>query len=199
MKKALSILLCAVLLITGMTCFSVTASATSSDSPEIFMAKETSFQDWYIGDNVSIKVLYEQLWQYQYLCCYVFDADDNQVAYSDAVDNPIHGSTYGYYNYTFGWDTTGKPAGKYTVEIYLFYYDSNGAQVSDYYASCVIDLKKPSQKPSNGWKSIGGKWVYYDGGKKVMGKWMRDSIGWCYLGYDGYMATNEWVEDSNDE
>ncbi len=49
---------------------------------------------------------------------------------------------------------------------------------------------------ANGWIKEGTKWAYYRGGAKVRSEWMADSIGWCYLGADGYMLTNEWVRDS---
>ncbi len=49
---------------------------------------------------------------------------------------------------------------------------------------------------ADGWVLEGAKWAYYRGGAKVRSEWMADSIGWCYLGADGYMLTNEWVRDS---
>ncbi len=48
----------------------------------------------------------------------------------------------------------------------------------------------------NGWLEESGKWVYYRAGAKLVSQWQEDSKGWCYLGADGYMKTNEWVKDS---
>ena len=48
----------------------------------------------------------------------------------------------------------------------------------------------------NGWVNEGGKWYYYNDDVKVVSKWMKDSIGWVYLGSDGAMVTNKWVKDS---
>ena len=48
----------------------------------------------------------------------------------------------------------------------------------------------------NGWIQEGAKWAYYKNGVKVTNSWMKDSVGWCYLGADGYMLTNSWMKDS---
>ena len=48
----------------------------------------------------------------------------------------------------------------------------------------------------SGWVQEDGKWAYYIDGEKFRGGWMKDSVGWCYLGADGYMATNQWIMDS---
>ena len=49
---------------------------------------------------------------------------------------------------------------------------------------------------TDGWVNEDGKWAYYQNGAKVTNKWMKDSVGWCYLGADGYCVTNKWVADS---
>lgn len=48
----------------------------------------------------------------------------------------------------------------------------------------------------NGWVEENGKWAYYVNGSKIVNDWMLDSVGWCYLGSDGYMVTNSWIMDS---
>ena len=27
-------------------------------------------------------------------------------------------------------------------------------------------------------------------------QWIKDSVGWCYIGEDGYCVTDDWVADS---
>ena len=54
----------------------------------------------------------------------------------------------------------------------------------------------PYATAKNGWVKEDGKWAYYENGKKVTDKWLKDSVGWCYLGADGYCVTNKWVADS---
>ena len=49
---------------------------------------------------------------------------------------------------------------------------------------------------ADGWYPENGKWAYYENGKKVTDKWLKDSVGWCYVGADGYCVTNKWVADS---
>lgn len=47
-----------------------------------------------------------------------------------------------------------------------------------------------------GWLSQYGTWYYYQNGVMLKNTWARDSVGWCYLGWDGSMATNTWAKDS---
>ncbi|MBQ9978098.1 MAG: leucine-rich repeat protein, partial [Clostridia bacterium] len=48
----------------------------------------------------------------------------------------------------------------------------------------------------NGWVYENGKWAYYVDDVKATNCWKLDSVGWCYLGSDGYMRTNSWIMDS---
>ncbi len=48
----------------------------------------------------------------------------------------------------------------------------------------------------HGWCLENGRWVFYQNGIKLKNEWMADSVGWCYLGEDGYMVTEAWVKDS---
>jgi|GEM_PF-2913917 len=48
----------------------------------------------------------------------------------------------------------------------------------------------------NGWVEEKGKWAYYVDDVKLTNTWKKDSVGWCYLGEDGYMLRSQWVQDS---
>jgi len=75
---------------------------------------------------------------------------------------------------------------------------------SDSYQYEVVDNETPVDPPidppvdpaKNGWVEEDGKWAYYVDDVKVVNKWMLDSVGWCYVGADGYCVTNKWVADS---
>ena len=47
---------------------------------------------------------------------------------------------------------------------------------------------------SSGWLFKDGKWYYYrNNGSLGKNLWVKDSVGWVYVGKEGYMITNEWV------
>ena len=48
----------------------------------------------------------------------------------------------------------------------------------------------------NGWQLENGKWAYYVNNEKLTNKWIKDSVGWCYVGADGYCVINAWAKDS---
>ena len=49
---------------------------------------------------------------------------------------------------------------------------------------------------ADGWYQENGQWAYYENGRKVKAAWKKDSVGWCYLDADGYMAIKQWIMDS---
>ena len=55
----------------------------------------------------------------------------------------------------------------------------------------------PVDPAKNGWVNEDGNWAYYENGIKITNKWMLDSVGWCYVGADGYCVTDKWVADSH--
>ena len=63
MKKCLSVLLCLIMLVSGIMCFSVSASAEEDYYPRVAISDSTRNQDFYVGDTVEIVILYEQLWK----------------------------------------------------------------------------------------------------------------------------------------
>jgi len=65
----------------------------------------------------------------------------------------------------------------------------------DVYKEITISVGQILAK--NGWEPEGGKWAYYKDGVKQTNCWMKDSVGWCYLGEDGYCVTNCWKRDSH--
>ncbi|MBQ4333487.1 MAG: hypothetical protein IJC33_06895 [Clostridia bacterium] len=48
----------------------------------------------------------------------------------------------------------------------------------------------------SGWVQENGKWCYFENRKKVTNKWLLDSVGWCFVGDDGYCVTSCWKADS---
>ena len=58
------------------------------------------------------------------------------------------------------------------------------------------DIEDEYLEDKHGWVEEDYGWVYYENGHKVVNKWVMDSVGWCYLGADGYCVTNKWVADS---
>ena len=84
-------------------------------------------------------------------------------------------------NYWLGAD--GKMATNAWVDNSRYYVDGNGVWVKD--------AKKPETK-KQGWKQEGTVWYYLDEkGVPVKNKW----IGNYWLGVDGKMATNAWVDN----
>ncbi len=60
----------------------------------------------------------------------------------------------------------------------------------------TVSLEYEIYSTLNGWVLENGKWAYYDNGTKLINKWVKDSVNWCYVGDDGYCVTNKWVRDS---
>ena len=64
-------------------------------------------------------------------------------------------------------------------------------------ATELVNDNRPFDEPiADGWVNEGGNWAYYQNGVKVTNKWVKDSVGWCYLGDNGYCVTDKWVADS---
>ena len=76
----------------------------------------------------------------------------------------------------------GKMATNSWVDGGRYYVGSNGAWVKD--------AKKPEAK-KNGWVKEGNTWYYYENGTLARNKW----AGNYWLGADGKMATNAWVDN----
>ena len=76
----------------------------------------------------------------------------------------------------------GKMATNAWVDNGRYYVGANGAWVKD--------AKKPEVK-KNGWVKEGNTWYYYENGTLARNKW----AGNYWLGADGKMATNAWVDN----
>ena len=99
--------------------------------------------------------------------------------YLDEKGIPVKNKWVG--NYWLGAD--GKMATNAWVDNGRYYVESNGAWVKD--------AKKPEAK-KQGWKQEGTVWYYLDDeGTPVKNKW----VGNYWLGTDGKMATNAWVDN----
>ena len=83
-------------------------------------------------------------------------------------------------NYWLGSD--GKMVTNAWVDNGRYYVDGNGAWVKN--------AKKPEVK-KQGWVQSSGTWYYYNQGQLVRSAW----IGNYWLGIDGKMATNAWVDN----
>ena len=58
----------------------------------------------------------------------------------------------------------------------------------------VVDDYVPEK---TGWEQDGSKWIYFEDGEQVYGKWIKDGGAWYYIDADGYMVANKWMKDSN--
>ena len=103
------------------------------------------------------------------------------------------GSTWYYYengalarnkwiSSTYWVGADGKMATSSWVDGGRYYVGANGAWVKD--------AKKPEVK-KNGWVKEGNTWYYYENGTLARNKW----AGNYWLGADGKMATNAWVDN----
>ncbi len=59
-----------------------------------------------------------------------------------------------------------------------------------------VSLEYEIYSTLNGWVKEDGRWAFYKNGTKLVNKWIKDSVSWCYVGSDGYCVTNKWVKDS---
>ncbi len=74
----------------------------------------------------------------------------------------------------------------------------NATEIDDYNECLTSAAIHCNYKGSDcsGWIQENGKWAYYENGKIVKNKWVKDSVTWCYVGADGYCVTNAWQKDS---
>ena len=105
---------------------------------------------------------------------------------------------YEYSRDGINWQTNNLFNGLDPETNYIFY--QRKAENDRYYASSsslsLIVKTLDISSVKNGWVYEGDKWAYYEDGEKLKNCWKLDSIGWCYLGSDGYMRTNSWIMDS---
>ena len=85
-------------------------------------------------------------------------------------------------NYWLGAD--GKMVTNAWVDNGRYYVDANGAWVKG--------AQKPAVAQKQGWVQNGGAWYYYYQGNVVINAW----VGNYWLGADGRMATNSWVDNN---
>ena len=171
--------------------------AKAASYPTLFLDTEIWGVDakHYVGDNIGLVFTYYPEYHHEKVYVYIYDSDSNLVA---SAEKQFYNSDYGPYviEYTVWWDTTGYDSGKYTIVVETEFYSFNTWNESPRKSTYYIYLSPASERPSDGWHSSNGKWIYYENGKKVTDRWVKDSQGWCYLGSDGYCVTNTWKKDS---
>ena len=88
--------------------------------------------------------------------------------------------------------------GKWYATRELFYYSSRESDFINLVLNdeMLIERITFGNQNLNGWVLEDGKWAYYENGIKATNKWIMDSVGWCYVGADGYCVTNCWKADS---
>ena len=87
-------------------------------------------------------------------------------------------------NYWLGAD--GKMATNAWVDNGRYYVGANGAWVK------VAQNQSSANTNKQGWVQSGNAWYYYNNGSLVVNKW----VGNYWLGADGRMATNSWVDNN---
>ena len=89
-------------------------------------------------------------------------------------------------NYWLGAD--GKMVTNAWVDSGRYYVDANGAWVKGAQKPATL---KPTVAQKQGWVQSGGAWYFYHQGQIVKNAW----VGSYWLGADGKMATNAWVDN----
>lgn len=168
-------------------------SASASSYPSLFL--DTKLwgveQDHYAGDYIPLKFTYFPEYKNERITVNIKNSNDEIVASSEKSFS--HYSIM-YFDYTVNWDTKGYDPGTYEVEVVKEFYSFLEWRTAPRNDTYTIILKDPAGKPK--WVKEGGKWACYQYGKKITNRWLEDSVGWCYVGSDGYMKTNCWLKDS---
>ena len=107
---------------------------------------------------------------------------------------------------TFNRDIFGEDWIQYCLNFNTGLYDRIGICILDKGGEALIDnirifetdkgIDVEDEYIQNGWVEKDNKWYYYENNTMVKSTWKKDSIGWCYLGDQGYMLTNKWIRDS---
>lgn len=63
-------------------------------------------------------------------------------------------------------------------------------------AKAVAKVRGAKKKIITGWQKDNKGWFYLKNGVKLTNQWIEDTVGWCYVGADGYCLTNAWQTDS---
>lgn len=131
--------------------------------------------------------------------CRIYVGDD-EVAYDDDGNGDRNFKVTHYFEafenyelkvYDYGKNDAG------TITIYANQTTDSIVWNGSYYVYIGSDGRQVTGR--TGWyKTADGKWIYFqsNSGDLATGKWMKDSVGWCYINYYGYMSTNTIVEDS---
>ena len=113
----------------------------------------------------------------------IYDGEDNLITIGDTWGGAMSNATM-----TVMGDT---------VKIRFTAYEEYYGEPVDYtaYGFKIINVVA-NYDSKEGWVEENGKWAFYENGVKATNKWLMDSVGWCYVGADGYCVTNCWKADS---
>ena len=149
------------------------------------------------------------------------DVEPN-TAYTFSVDLLVQESGNGYLalidskpskpaqfiNLQFSTDVFGEEWIKFYIDFNTGCYDRIGIAIVDKGGQALLDniriFKTVDGKDviddfvaaKTGWEKDGSKWIYFEDGDQVYGKWIQDGGAWYYIGADGYMVANKWMKDS---
>ena len=140
-----------------------------------------------------MKFSYFPAYKNEKLSLYVYDSKGNLKA---SAERSFTNSYTTQISYTVTWNTAGYEPGEYKLVMEKHFYSFLEWRTAPTNSSWYVTLKDPGSRPSDGWYLENNKWAYYVNGSKIKMCWKMDTNGWCYLGEDGYMATNKWIMDS---
>lgn len=63
-------------------------------------------------------------------------------------------------------------------------------------AKAIAKVRGAKKKAITGWQKDSKGWFYLKNGVKLTNQWIEDTVGWCYVGADGYCLIDQWIKDS---
>ena len=184
-KRILSIILSTVMICCIFVGLSPKVSAADTDYPWMYLTNRDD--DFYVGDNISLK--FEVFREYNNEIYYVEVYDSNNKLLA-SCEKKMYSGTSSIVDYTVTWDTSGYAPGIYKVvtssEFYSLYRWNTSPNEDTYY----FTLKDPSERPVIGWNSNSiGWWYLKSDNTYCVNEWLYLDGCWYYFDQGGYMAT----------